>query len=295
MRRLVVLAVIGGCGRLSFSPILGHDGALGDAPDACMAFGAWNAPQLIPGMSSTLPDQGPSVSADGLTLYFDSQRSGINHLYVTRRADRASAFGAPSEITELDNAQGEFNATTTADEREIFFDSKITGVYCLYTATRADAQSKWGAPSRLDQTCATTESAGPSVSPDGLTLYYVTHSSGTFEGTLVVTTRAQRTDAFAAGAPIAELDAGQPKGYPAISPDGLTMYFESGSPLDLWVTSRPRVGQPFATPQRIVELDTSSSDADPGVSADGQELFFTSDRLGGVGDYDLYVTTRSCL
>jgi hypothetical protein len=63
---------------------------------------------------------------------------------------------------------------------------------------------------------------------------------------------------------------------------------------DLWVTRRASVSDPWGAPENLGSLVNSARhESEPHISADSLELYFSSDRPGGEGGYDLYVTTRS--
>ncbi|MDQ3032810.1 MAG: hypothetical protein M3Y87_10360 [Myxococcota bacterium] len=50
---------------------------------------------------------------------------------------------------------------------------------------------------------------------------------------------------------------------------------------------------PFGAPRRIDALASSSRDSDPTATADLLELYFTSDRLGGPGNLDIWMSRRA--
>jgi hypothetical protein len=85
---------------------------------------------------------------------------------------------------------------------------------------------------------------------------------------------------------------------PAISPDGLALYFYSSRPggsggNDLWVSRRAHRNAPWETPRNLGPLiNSAASDFVPGLSPDGHELLFGSARPGGFGDADLWVSHR---
>jgi len=85
---------------------------------------------------------------------------------------------------------------------------------------------------------------------------------------------------------------------PCISADGLSLYFQSRRPgglgeTDVWVTTRKTENEPWAPPVNLgPPVNTTASDQNPRLSADGLELYFTSDRPGGSGDLDIWVTQR---
>ncbi|HSL22684.1 MAG TPA: hypothetical protein VK886_14215 [Vicinamibacterales bacterium] len=86
---------------------------------------------------------------------------------------------------------------------------------------------------------------------------------------------------------------------PAISGDGLSLYFGSDRPdgfgnFDLWVSQRPTVNDPWGAPINLGGIvNTTAIDNVPALSRDGHWLFFNSDRLGGLGGIDIWVAWRS--
>jgi hypothetical protein len=91
-----------------------------------------------------------------------------------------------------------------------------------------------------------------------------------------------------------------PDSDPSISKDGLSLYFATGSARvggttgrDLWVSRRASVNDPWGAPQSLgTVINTSAHEDKPTLSRDGHRLYFASNRPGGQGDFDLYVTRR---
>jgi hypothetical protein len=85
---------------------------------------------------------------------------------------------------------------------------------------------------------------------------------------------------------------------PAISPDGLALYFTSDRPggvgaRDIWVTRRAHRTAPWRAPRNLGPVvNSSASDFLPALSPDGRQLFITSGRAGGQGDADVWVSRR---
>ena len=84
-----------------------------------------------------------------------------------------------------------------------------------------------------------------------------------------------------------------------LSPDGLTLYFDSDRPggygqYDIWMTTRPTKEDNWDIPINLgPTINSSADDGCSNISNDDLELYFISDRSGGVGGFDIWVSTRS--
>ncbi len=80
---------------------------------------------------------------------------------------------------------------------------------------------------------------------------------------------------------------------PRLTKDGLTMFFVRGKPgenSDILMSSRTSDG--WTEPVRIDAINTEAEELGPEPSADGQILYFYSNRDGGLGGYDLWVSSH---
>ena len=92
------------------------------------------------------------------------------------------------------------------------------------------------------------------------------------------------------------------EGQPNIRRDGLEIFFFSNRTgalgNDIYAATRPTVDDTWLTPVNLgpsVNGTTTSSETRPSLSWDGTTLYFGSNRAGGEGDSDHYVTTRASL
>ena len=90
-------------------------------------------------------------------------------------------------------------------------------------------------------------------------------------------------------------------GGPSASNDGLTLYFVSDRPggaggSDLWFVQRTTSADRWSIPVNLgPTVNGKDMDASPSISSDGLELYFDSNRSGGQGEWDVWVTTRASL
>jgi len=85
---------------------------------------------------------------------------------------------------------------------------------------------------------------------------------------------------------------------PAISKDGLRLYFTSDRPggfgnQDIWVSQRATEDDAWGPPLNLgAMVNTAASDNTPAFSRDGHWMFFNSTRPGGLGSQDIWAAWR---
>ncbi len=98
---------------------------------------------------------------------------------------------------------------------------------------------------------------------------------------------------------VAELNSAFADQAPEVRHDGLEMFIQTSrpgtmGPADIWVSTRPTVWDPWSTPTNLgPTVNSLYADGQPSVSGDRRSLYFFSNRPGGAGGNDLYVTTRT--
>jgi hypothetical protein len=174
----------------------------------------------------------------------------------------------------------------------------------MFCTSGAWADFRFGEPVNLGAPINTTLDEGiPSISSDGLSLYY---SSGD-PSDIWVAKRKSTKDAWEPGTSLGPIvNSSECDVWSFISADGLNLYFVSfnldgtsnrpgglgGG--DIWQTTRPTVDDEWSPPANLgTPINSSSFDGAPCISANGLEFYFTSDRHSNVGDGDLYVCKRT--
>jgi hypothetical protein len=141
-----------------------------------------------------------------------------------------------------------------------------------------------------------------SVTGDGLTIFYGSKApGGSGDLDIWMATRPTRSSPWSAPVNLGPtVNSPDIDTSPRLSPDGLSLYFSSTRPggygrYDLWVTSRSSLSAPFGTPVNLgPDVNSSKDDGIPDISADNRTLVFASAyRSGGLGSYDVWMTTRT--
>lgn len=169
-------------------------------------------------------------------------------------------------------------------------------VLVLGLATKvANADFTFGTPTNLGPIINSSDAdAPPNISADGLSLYFSSTQSGGFGYyDLWMTKRETTEDNW--GTPVnlgAMVNSSDKDWSPSISADGLSLFF--AREYNLWVTRRDSTSDQWRTAVSLgTIINSPARDATPTISDDGLSLFFTSERVGGVGDADIWVATRA--
>ena len=197
---------------------------------------------------NTADDEGtPFLSYDGLTLYFYSTRSeglGDRDILFATRPDTAAQFTDAVWLEGVNTADREHLPTLTQDELSIVFSSNRAGgegESDLWTAQRASRSDAFGVPVALSEINTAGDETGPSLSPDGLTLFFVSDdASGLGSEDIWMATRPDANGPFEAPVNVAEVNSDGSEIDPAISADGRELFFSavtSGS-REIWRSVR---------------------------------------------------------
>lgn len=296
------------------------DAQVDDAP----TWSAWSAPvNLGPVVNSTLNDNHPAIAKDGLSLFITSTRpGGVNganpaqseEIWVSHRQSPDAAWGTPVNLGPAINIAGSNTGspTFTPDGHHMYFHSNRPG-FCgladLYVARRHDKRDDVGWEPAENLGCVVNGPAndnGPTYFEDeatGITTLYFTSTrlGGPGDFDIYASTRTSDDGEFGPAVLVSELSAPGRDTRTAIRRDGLEMFLSSdgtgriggvGSQ-DIWVSTRATTLDPWSTPVNLgPTVNSTAFDGAPALSFDGTTLYFFSERPGGFGKRDLYVTTR---
>lgn len=307
MRRTVItlgiallVGGIGGCAQLQER---GDALPIGKGPCTQPPFAFSDLRNLGPVVNSRFDEGSPCVSADGLSLYFDSLRpggSGRWDIWVTTRKTIKSPWRAPQPLgPPVNTSAGESGPCLSADGLSLYFASDRRGGYGdfdIWAATRRSTDDPREAPTNLGPSInGPAYDNHPSISADGLTLYFDSRRPSLVGGwrgqDLYVAQRSSTADAWGlcrnVGVRINR------RGYeysPDLLSDGLTLFFDSSTTSrDLWIATRDSDSENWATVKMLEPpMNTRYIDTDPSMWRGGCVLYFVSTRPGGVGNFDIW-------
>ncbi len=223
---------------------------------------------------------------------------------LTARADVALIFGNPTNLGPMVNSSVytyEWDPHISPDGLELYFLlewDRPDGSYedGIWMTTRKTKDEPWSTQVNLGpKVNSSALENGPDISSDGLELYFSTRIDtadrpGFGSHDIWVTTRKSKGDPW--GTPVnlgPTVNSSALEGGPSISPDGLSLYFNSERPggfghRDIWVTTRKTKDDPWGTPVNLgPTVNSSGIENNPDISSDGSTLYFVSGRPGNVG------------
>jgi len=215
-------------------------------------------------------------------------------------------IGEPINLGPVINWRVQDNgASLSTDGLSLFFGSDYpdAGYWKLFSVTRESTDAPWGDRVNLGPAVniSNLNSWEPSISADGLELYFGRGDRGKgIQVDLYVTTRETTNAEWRTATSLGEtVNSTAHEDEPAISGDGLSLFFSSDHPgglggTDLWVTTRPSKQDAWRDPVNLgPTINSSSEDFAPTITADGLTLIFSSDRPGMYSSYaDLWMTKR---
>ena len=255
---------------------------------------------LGPTVNISNTDVQPAISPDGLSLYFQSKRSGGHgkqDLWVTTRATTAEPWGEARNLEPpLNSPDREGSPYISRDGLELYFGSdrpSEAGGAGIYVSTRATSENAWGEPVELGPALAGLGRL--SITADGLELYCSAWNrpGGNGGHDIWVSRRTSKEEPW--GEPVVLPSPPNTSGremHPEISPDGLALFFESVAPSgnrNIFVCTRA-TREDIWGPAVNLGLTLESTfvvETMPSLWTEGIELYFSRNHQSGTSAFDL--------
>lgn len=250
-------------------------------------------------VNSSALDWRPSISNDNLSLYFNSTREGgygNDDIWVAVRETTENEWGEPVNLGSPVNSPSlDGGPCISADGLELFFLSNRPGGYGdwdIWVTSRVTKDDPWSVPVNLGPRInSAAREGGPSISTDGLSLYFASGRPGSYGiNDIWVTTKVTKDAPW--GEPMnlgPNINTSSLESYSCISSDDLALFFQGGSNFfELWMAKRKTKDEPWGLSVPLPSLINTSRAGSPCLSPDGLILYFGSDGSGGIGSFDLW-------
>lgn len=287
-------------GLVAWSALISVIGVTGTA-NADFAFG--EPINLGPRINSPSVEGTPVLPADGLSLYFDSSRSGGSgdyDVWVATRETIDSEWSVPVSLgSPVNSPTWDGVPSISPDGLTLFLCSYRaggSGESDIWMTSRETTEDNWATPVNLGPLVnSPSDDWTQSISGDGLELYFSSwRPGGMGNSDLWITRRAAIEEEWSTPVNLGPgVNSSSDDVNPSISTDGLCLFFFSlraggyGN-RDIWVTTRVSRNHEWRTPVNVgPPVNTASMDQGASFSPDGTALFFCSSRPGGYGSLDL--------
>jgi peptidoglycan-associated lipoprotein len=211
------------------------------------------------------------------------------------------------ELKDLNSKESDFSPAYARDDfGMIYFTSSRDGAagnkthgatgqnYTDIFESRVDKKSKWSSPVPVEDLNSVFEDGTPSFSADYKEVYFTRCEAGKREkkGCVIMVSK-RNGDKWNEPKNLGILPDSVVAAHPALSPDGLTLYFVSDiapgfGRKDIWKVTRAKPGDAWSKPVNLgPDINTPGDELFPYVRDDGT-LYFSSDGQIGMGGLDIF-------
>jgi len=271
-----------------------------------IASGNWSSPVNVTELNTSSDDFMGSVSHNGLTLYLHSNRSGGaggTDIWKSTRSEINATWETPVIVSELSTTAWDGDPFLSDDGLTLWFASDRSGGYGyhdIWVSTRTILTANWGTPSHVPSVNCSYNDDRPSVSPDGLTIWF---ASDKFPDTgggwdVWVATRPDKSSSWEGRTSVSEIKVSREEYAPWVSPDQLTMYYSSDregglGAYDVWKVTRQDKSSQWGNATNVSEINSTENDYRVWLSWHASTLWFSSNRSGGLGGSDIWKIERA--
>jgi WD40-like Beta Propeller Repeat len=255
---------------------------------ACNPAAAFGAPVALDALNTGNPEDGLTLSADELTIYFAS----LGTLKQATRTSKDMPFANVSTVAVAD--QPETHEMFLTHDGQVLYTSVGAGAPAFYLSTFG--AGGFAAPIAVSGSVgAMFNGSDPFLNRQKSTAYFsfpTPPDGGGVPKAALFKTTIFMPSAWGQATLITELWSSQGDRHPVVSQDEKTMFFASrrqSTQYDIWVTQRGSIAVQWGTPTKVDALSTTEDDYPGWLSDDGCRMYLLSHSSG---NFDIYVAKR---
>ncbi len=264
-----------------------------------LASADWTEPVPVTEVNTELADWTPFLSFDGLSLYFARVRTDTFCCAQIFEATRQEPYGPFTSVNEVLSSSGQrvLGPWVSPDNLRMYYfeQTQIPTLWELKVSERASVNDPWPQGSDISELNVLGKPHIPKLTADELTIFFGSNDIPGGQGgyDMWMATRPDRYSQFGPVTNLAEINTAANEVCPSVSPDGLTLIFQSdrNGKYQLFKATRGSLIQAFGNVEHLSVVDMPGyTNHHPCMSSDGRALYFLrqfgDDRSTG----DIYVS-----
>lgn len=206
-------------------------------------------------------------------------------------------FSTPIKLSEPPNTPdlADWHPWITANGLSLYMHQVSFTVQAdIVKAARSATDQPFGAATVVSEVSSPMRDADPTLTADERVIVFATLPQTSSTHDLMIATRSDASVPFSPPVSLSQLNSAGDEANPSLTADGRELFFVLNTgPTAVMHTVRADVAQPFPPATVVPEVSVAGSrDIHVAISPDALELYLSSDRPGGLGRHDVWVSRR---